>query len=89
MPHVGWRVIPFDRYCLFAEPTVVGGELEFLLQAGELAVPDPTAAFIQDGDVLRPFLRQMDRRNPDKLKVPSASGSVLRPRDRFQRRTAG
>ncbi|MBC7964507.1 MAG: hypothetical protein H7Z17_01175, partial [Fuerstia sp.] len=59
----------FRPVLLFAKPTVVGGELEFLLQAGELTVPDPTAAFIRDGDVLRTFLRQMDRRNPDKLKV--------------------
>lgn len=58
----------FRPVLLFAKPTVVGGELEFVLQAGELAVPDPTAAFIQEGDVLRTFLRQMDRRNPDKLK---------------------
>lgn len=59
----------FRPVLLFSKPTVVGGELEFLLQAGELMVPDPTAAFIRDGDVLRTFLRQMDRRNPDKLKV--------------------
>jgi len=58
----------FRPVLLFVKPTVVGGELEFLLQAGELAVPDPTAAFIRDGDVLRTFLRQMERRNPDKLK---------------------
>lgn len=58
----------FRPVLLFTNSTVVGGELEFLLQAGELTVPDPTAAFIKDGDVLRTFLRQMDRRNPDKLK---------------------
>ena len=58
----------FRPVLLFAKPTVMGGELEFLLQAGELAVPDPAAAFIRDGDVLRTFLRQMDRRSPDKLK---------------------
>jgi hypothetical protein len=58
----------FRPVLLFAGPSVAGGELEFLLQAGELSVPDPTAEFIREGDVLRPFLRQMDRRNPDKLK---------------------
>lgn len=58
----------FRPVLLFAKPTPVGAELEFLLQGGELAVPDPSAAFIRDGDVLRTFLRQMDRRNPDKLK---------------------
>ena len=58
----------FRPVLLFAKPTPVGGELEFLLQGGELTVPDPSAAFIRDGDVLRTFLRQMDRRNPDKLK---------------------
>ena len=59
----------FRPVLLFAKPTVVGDELEFLLQAGELTVPDPTAAFIRDGDVLRTFLRQMERRSPDKLKL--------------------
>ena len=59
----------FRPVLLFAKSTVIGGELEFLLQAGELTVPDPTAAFIRDGDVLRTFLRQMERRNPDKLRV--------------------
>lgn len=58
----------FRPVLLFTKPTPVGGELEFLLQGGELAVPDPGAAFIRNGDVLRAFLRQMDRRNPDKLK---------------------
>ena len=58
----------FRPVLLFSKPTPVGGELEFLLQGGELAVPDPSAAFIRNGDVLRAFLRQMDRRNPDMLK---------------------
>ncbi len=53
----------------FTKPPVAGDELEFLLQAGELTVPDPTAAFIREGDVLRPFIRQLDRRNPDKPKA--------------------
>ena len=57
----------FRPVLLFFRPSIVSGELEFLLQGGELAVPDVTAAFIQDGDVLRLFLRQMDRRNPDRL----------------------
>ena len=59
----------FRPVLLFSKLTVAGGELEFLLQAGELTVPDPTAAFIREGDVLRTFLRQMERRNPDQLRV--------------------
>ncbi len=59
----------FRPVLLFTKPTVDGMELEFLLQAGVLQVPDPSAAFIQSGDVLRTYLRQMDRRNPDKLKL--------------------
>ena len=59
----------FRPVLLFSKLTLGGGELEFLLQAGELTVPDPTAAFIRDGDVLRAFLRQMERRNPDKLRI--------------------
>ncbi|MEZ6032996.1 MAG: hypothetical protein R3C17_07875 [Planctomycetaceae bacterium] len=67
--HAACRLVrdSFRPVLLFSRPSVVSGELEFLLQGGELAVPDSTAAFIQDGDVLRPFLRQMDRRNPDRL----------------------
>ena len=59
----------FRPVLLFAKPAVTGDEVEFLLQAGELTVPDPTAAFIREGDVLRTFLRQLDRRNPNKLKA--------------------
>ena len=59
----------FRPVLLFSKLALGGGELEFLLQAGELTVPDPTAAFIRDGDVLRAFLRQMERRNPDKLRI--------------------
>ena len=38
------------------------------VQAGELVPPDPSAVQVVEGDVLRPFIRQMDRRNPRKLK---------------------
>ena len=58
----------FRPVLMFSKPAPVSGELEFLLQGGELAVPDPSAALIRNGDVLRTFLRQMDRRSPDKLK---------------------
>ena len=44
-------------------------ELEFFLQAGELVPPDPTAAQIAPGDVLRPFLRHMERREPTRLRL--------------------
>ncbi len=43
-------------------------ELEFYLQAGQLVPPDPSAQQIAEGDVLRPFLRHLDRRDPQKLK---------------------
>lgn len=59
----------FRPVLYFSRSTPVSGELEFELQGGALFVPDPSAAFIRTGDVLRAFLRQMDRRNPDKLKV--------------------
>ncbi len=44
-------------------------ELEFFLQAGELPPPDPSAAQIAEGDILRPFLRHMERREPEKLRM--------------------
>jgi hypothetical protein len=53
---------------MFFAPSVDKTELEFELQAGTLTPPDPTAAQIAEGDVLRPFLRQLDRRNPGKVK---------------------
>lgn len=43
--------------------------LEFFLQAGELVPPDESAAQIAEGDILRPFLRHMERRDPKKLRL--------------------
>lgn len=58
----------FRPVTMFVSPSVDKTELEFELQAGALTPPDPTAAQIAAGDVLRPFLRQLDRRNPGKVK---------------------
>ncbi|MGB4710575.1 MAG: hypothetical protein WBH50_06255 [Fuerstiella sp.] len=41
--------------------------MELHVQAGEILPPDPSAEQVVEGDVLRPFIRQMDRRNPKKL----------------------
>jgi len=59
----------FRPVLLLAGPAIDKTELEFFLQAGTIIPPDPSAAQIADGDVLRTFLRQMDRRNPDQLKI--------------------
>jgi hypothetical protein len=59
----------FRPFLLFANPTIDKAELEFTLQAGNLLPPDPSAAQIAKGDVFRPFLRQMDRRNPGQVKL--------------------
>jgi hypothetical protein len=59
----------FRPFLLFANQTIDKSELEFTLQAGNLLPPDPSAAQIAKGDVLRPFLRQMDRRNPGQVKL--------------------
>ncbi len=61
----------FRPFLLFANPGVdkSKGELEFLLQAGNFVPPDPSAAQIAEGDVLRTFLRQMDRRDTKKVKL--------------------
>lgn len=58
----------FRPVTIFTAQSVDKTELEFELQAGALIPPDPTAAQIAEGDVLRPFLRQLDRRNPGKIK---------------------
>ena len=58
----------FRPVTMFTSQSVDKTELEFELQAGALIPPDPTAAQIAEGDVLRPFLRQLDRRNPGKVK---------------------
>lgn len=41
--------------------------MEMQVQAGEIIPPDPSAEQVIEGDVLRPFVRQMNRRNPYKL----------------------
>lgn len=41
--------------------------IELQTQAGELPPPDIAAEQVQQGDVLRLFLRKMDRRDPNKL----------------------
>lgn len=58
----------FRPVTMFTSQSVDKTELEFELQAGALIPPDPTAAQIAGGDILRPFLRQLDRRNPGKIK---------------------
>ncbi len=42
--------------------------MEMQLQGGEIIPPDPSAEQVIVGDVLRPFVRQMERREPKKLK---------------------
>ncbi len=59
----------FRPVLLMSGPSTDKSELEFDLQAGCLNPPDPSAAQISEGDVLRTFIRQMDRRSPDKLKL--------------------
>ena len=59
----------FRPFLLFANQTIDKSELEFTLQAGNLLPPDPSAVQIAKGDVLRTFLRQMDRRNPGQVKL--------------------
>lgn len=48
------------------------GRLELLLQGGELSVPDAAAAQVQNGDVLRPFLRYLNRRDPSRTELLQA-----------------
>jgi hypothetical protein len=59
----------FRPVLLLSGPSVDKSELEFHLQAGTITPPDPSAAQIAEGDVLRTFLRQLDRRNPGKVKL--------------------
>jgi hypothetical protein len=59
----------FRPFLLLSSPTIDKSQLEFTLQAGNLLPPDPSAAQIAKGDVLRTFLRQMDRKNPGKVKI--------------------
>ena len=59
----------FRPVLLLTGPSIDKTELDFELQAGALTPPDPTAAQISSGDVLRTFIRQLDRRNPGKVKL--------------------
>lgn len=43
--------------------------MEMQVQGGEIIPPDPSAEQVIPGDVLRPFVRQMERREPKKLKL--------------------
>ncbi len=42
---------------------------ELQAQAGELPPPDPAAEQVRAGDILRPFLRRMKRRDPTRLRL--------------------
>lgn len=59
----------FRPILMYTAQTIDKTELEFIVQAGSILPPDPSAAQLQDGDVLRTFLRQMDRKNPGKVKL--------------------
>jgi len=59
----------FRPILLYTAQTLDKSELEFIVQAGMIIPPDPSAAQLREGDVLRTFLRQMDRKNPDKVKL--------------------
>ena len=59
----------FRPYLMFVGRTVDDSEMEFAIQAGNLTPPDPTAVQLTEGDVLRPFLRQLERRDPNKVKL--------------------
>ena len=41
--------------------------MELQVQAGEIIPPDPSAEQVVENDVLRTFVRQMDRRDPNKM----------------------
>lgn len=59
------------RPCAMFERKVPGegGRMSMVLQmqAGEILPPDPSAQQVVEGDTLRPFIRQMERRSPRKL----------------------
>ncbi|MEQ9408338.1 MAG: hypothetical protein RIK87_11455 [Fuerstiella sp.] len=59
------------RPCVLYERTYQDADgrslMEMQVQAGEILPPDPSAEQVTENDVLRPFVRQMDRRQPDKL----------------------
>jgi hypothetical protein len=59
----------FRPILMFTNQTLDKSELEFVIQAGNLLPPDPSAAQLAEGDVLRTFLRQMDRKSPGKVKL--------------------
>ncbi|MCA9034466.1 MAG: hypothetical protein KDA91_05010 [Planctomycetaceae bacterium] len=58
----------FRPVSFLSAPVSGSDELEFFLQAGQLIPPDSSAAQVVVGDVLRPFLRHMERRNPKQLR---------------------
>ena len=41
--------------------------MELQVQAGSIPIPDPSAEQVVENDVLRPFVREMNRRDPTKL----------------------
>ncbi len=59
----------FRPVLLFIGRTIDESQMEFVIQAGNLTPPDPTATQIVDGDLLRPFLRQLERRGGDQVKL--------------------
>jgi hypothetical protein len=71
LPDVAGRLMRESfRPALFLDTANPGSdELELLLQAGEIIPPDPLAAQIAKGDVLRTFMRHMERRDPTQLKA--------------------
>jgi hypothetical protein len=71
LPNIACRLTrdSFRPFLLFTGRAFAENDLEFFLQAGTISPPDPTAAQITDGDVMRTFLRQMDRRNPGQVKL--------------------
>ena len=67
---IGARVLRDSfRPALFYEGSrSEGDELELLLQAGNIIPPDPAAQQIASGDILRTFMRYMERRDPLRLR---------------------
>lgn len=59
------------RPCVLYERKYVDDDgrqiMEMQVQAGEIIPPDPSAEQVVENDVLRPFVRQMDRRNPNRM----------------------
>lgn len=67
---VDWCEIRSDPSYIFrANRLLFQANWNLKCKAAHCLLPDPSAAFIRTGDIYKTFLRQMDRRNPDKLKV--------------------